>query len=205
MEGQTKSVSQQCSYMNCNVAPTPWWSDLQRNVPSCCHFLVFSWFCPLQGFPSVPLWIFPCSIHSATFPGAMFLWRSNVPSQSQAHIRMCRTSKKIIRQNSCWIFLVRLECCRATRDLESCFHKSAFVTKAHGFGILFFLILYFAARCAMQSLAPRKSISAISLDFLCSEDGFFFLKLRIKHKEGVPCFIWELWWIKSRHVFSIVI
>lgn len=26
----------------------------------------------------------------------------------------------------------------------------------------------------MQSLVPRKSISAISLDFLCSEDGFFF-------------------------------
>lgn len=186
------------TYMNYNVAPAPWWSDLQRNVLSCCHFWTFSQF----SFHLFPCCFFHCSIHSATFPGAMFFWCSNVPSQSQAHIRMCRTSKKIIRQHSCWIFLIRLECCRATRDLESCFHKSAFVTKAHGFGILFFLILYFAARCAMQSLAPRKSISAISLDFLCSDDEFF-LKLRIKHMERVPCFIWELWWIKSQNVFPL--
>jgi len=42
--------------------------------------------------------------------------------------------------------------------------------------LIFFLgdwFLYLASSCAMQSLVPRKSISAISLDFLCSEDGCF--------------------------------
>lgn len=44
MEGQAKRVPQQCTCMNCNVAPAPWWSDLQRNVLSHCCFLTFSRF-----------------------------------------------------------------------------------------------------------------------------------------------------------------
>lgn len=48
------------------------------------------------------------------------------------------------------------------------------------------LILYLAASCAMQSLVPRKSISAISLDFLCSEDGCFLETAKLNIWKGCP-------------------
>lgn len=94
-------------------------------------------------------------------------------------------------------FLICLKCYTAMRDLESCSHKSAFVSKAHGFLFLFLKFdPFIAASCIIQSLIPKKSISAISLDFLCSEDFiqvciylFIFGESRFKHMQKVPCFM----------------
>lgn len=90
MESQNKSVPRQHTLHElwCSTCPIVICSSEESAKP----FPLFKIFTVF--FPSVPLLFFHCGIHSAMFLGAMFLWHSNVPSQSPAHIRMCRTSKK---------------------------------------------------------------------------------------------------------------